>query len=50
MVRILAGTALAVGQKRLNSDCYKDVFFENNRSKAGETLPAFALMLEKVYY
>lgn len=50
MVRILAGTALAVGQKRLAPDCYNDIFKYNDRSKAGETLPAFALILDKVYY
>ena len=50
MVRILAGTALSVGQKRLNSDCYNDVFKENCRSKAGDTLPAFALILDEVFY
>ena len=50
MVRILAGTALAVGQKRLTPDCYNAVFAENDRSKAGDTLPAFALILYKVYY
>lgn len=50
MVRILAGTALAVGQKRLAPDCYNDIFKYNDRSKAGETLPAFALILDEVYY
>lgn len=50
MVRIIAGTALAVGQNRLKPDCYNDVFLSNDRSKAGETLPAFALSLDKVYY
>lgn len=50
MVRILAGTALAVGQKRLRPDCYNDVFKDNDRSKAGDTLPAFALVLDEVYY
>ena len=50
MVRILAGTALAVGQKRLNSDCYKEIFESNDRSNAGETLPAHALILDQVYF
>lgn len=50
MVRILAGTALAVGQKRLPYDCYVDIFKENDRSKAGDTLPAPALFLDEVYY
>lgn len=50
MVRILAGTALAVGYNRLNFDCYKDIFLTQNRALAGDTLPAHALFLEKVYY
>lgn len=50
MVRILAGTALAVGQKRLSVDCYNEVFKNNDRSKAGDTLPAHALCLKEVYY
>ncbi len=50
MVRILAGTALAVGQKRLSPDCYIQIFDSNDRSKAGETLPSFALILDEVYY
>ena len=50
MVRIIAGTALAVGQKRLLPDCYNEIFSTNDRSKAGETLPAFALLLDEVYY
>ncbi len=50
MVRILAGTALAVGQKRLKPDCYNDVFKNNDRTKAGDTLPPFALTLDEVYY
>ena len=50
MVRILAGTALAVGQKRLTYDCYTNIFKNGDRSKAGDTLPAFALILDEVYY
>ena len=50
MVRILAGTALAVGQKRLSYDCYDEIFASNDRSKAGDTLPSFALILDKVFY
>lgn len=50
MVRIIAGTALAVGQNRLNPDCYNEIFSTKDRSLAGDTLPAFALFLDKVYY
>lgn len=50
MVRIIAGTALAVGYKRLKPDCYIDIFKSSNRSLAGETLPPHALFLDEVYY
>lgn len=50
MVRILAGTALAVGYKRLDADCCNKVFKTLDRSYAGETLPALGLVLYKVYY
>lgn len=50
MVRILAGTALAVGYKRLPTDCYTDVFNTKNRAKAGDTLAPHGLSLHKVYY
>lgn len=50
MVRIIAGTALAVGQNKLKPDCYNEIFSSGKREKAGDTLPAFALSLKKVYY
>ncbi len=50
MVRIIAGTALAVGYNRLSPDCYLKIFESGNRAHCGETLPPHALFLEKVYY
>lgn len=50
MVRILAGTALAVGYGRLLPDCALDIFKTHNRSLGGDTLPPHGLMLKKVYY
>ena len=50
MVRILAGTALAVGYGRLSSDCYKQIFSTLDRSFAGDTLPPHGLTLKEVYY
>ena len=50
MVRIIAGTALAVGYGRLSPACADVIFSDKNRSAGGETLPAKALFLEKVYY
>lgn len=50
MVRIIAGTALAVGYKRLQPNCYFDIFSNGLRALCGDTLPPHALSLEKVYY
>ena len=50
MVRILAGTALAVGYGRLKVSCANNVFELKDRSLAGDTLPAKGLFLEKVFY
>ena len=50
MVRIIAGTALAVGYKRLNVDCYNEIFNTGNRALCGDTLPPHALFLDQVYY
>lgn len=50
MVRILAGTALAVGYGKLTADVADRVFCQRDRSLAGDTLPSNGLFLEKVFY
>ena len=50
MVRILAGTALAVGYGRLAPDCALDIFKTQDRSLGGDTLAAHGLILKEVYY
>lgn len=50
MVRILAGTALAVGYKRLSTDVAKRIFEKKDRSLAGDTLPPNGLFLDEVFY
>lgn len=50
MVRIIAGTALSVGYKRLKTDCYNEIFKTLEREKAGDTLQPHGLILDKVYY
>lgn len=50
MVRILAGTALDVGCKKLPVDVALEVFQTKDRSLAGNTLPPKGLFLNKVYY
>lgn len=50
MVRILAGTALAVGYGRLPENIAKEVFLSKDRAMAGDTLPPNGLFLDKVFY
>lgn len=50
MVRILAGTALAVGYGRCNCDIAEKIFITKDRSLGGDTLPPHGLFLEKVIY
>ena len=50
MVRIITGTALAVSDGRLASDCAEEIFSSKLRSKAGETVPPHGLFLNKVFY
>ncbi len=50
MVRILAGTLLAVGQHRTPEDAPKTALLALDRSRAGVTLPAKGLCLEEVFY
>lgn len=50
MVRIIAGTALAVGYGKLPVDCAAEMFKTKDRSLGGDTMPGKALFLEKVFY
>lgn len=50
MVRILTGTALAVGYGRLTPNCSDEIFKTNNRALAGDTLAPHGLFLDKVFY
>lgn len=50
MVRIIAGTLLAVGFGSLLIDDVREAFSTGNRSKAGKTLPAKGLTLSSVEY
>ena len=50
MVRILAGTALAVGYGRLETGVAKKVFENRDRTLAGDTLPPNGLFLDEVFY
>ena len=50
MVRILVGTLLEVGRGNLRPEDMADILASQNRSRAGETVPACGLCLEEVRY
>lgn len=50
MVRILAGTALAIGYERLPLNVADKVFSKKDRALAGDTLSPNGLFLNKVFY
>ncbi len=50
MVRILAGTLYYIGIGKLEPDSIVSILESKDRTKAGKTLPACGLMLEKVFY
>jgi tRNA pseudouridine38-40 synthase len=50
MVRAITGTLLEVGQGKLSLDGFKNVIEARNRERAGFSVPAHALFLEKVIY
>jgi len=50
MVRIMAGTLLQVGTGALMMDDLPDILASRNRQRAGPTLPAKGLVLERVFY
>lgn len=50
MVRILAGTLLAVGQGKLTPEDVKRITASKNRLLAGSTMPACGLYLNRVIY
>jgi len=50
MVRAIVGTLIEVGLKRISIDDFKSVLHSRDRSKAGYSVPAHGLYLEKVYY
>ncbi len=50
MVRIIAGTLLEVGSKRIKPNSIKNIIESKDRSFAGATAPAEGLYLKEVYY
>ena len=50
MVRIIFGTLIQVGYKKIEPSKVKDIIDAKDRTKAGKTMPAFALVLKNVEY
>lgn len=50
MVRIIMGTLVAVGLKKIKSDDVKDIIEKKDRSFAGKTMPSKGLILKNVEY
>ena len=50
MVRIICGTILKVGQRKLDKDSIPDIIASRDRARAGQTLPAKGLTLDHVDY
>ena len=50
MVRAIVGTLIEVGLKKISIDDFKSILLSRDRSKAGYSVPAHGLYLEKVYY
>ncbi len=50
MVRAVVGTLIEVGRGRMTLDEFREVICGRERSMAGESMPGYALFLEKVTY
>ena len=50
MVRIMAGTLIAIGQDRLSPDCIDEALATGNRLVLGVTAPPEGLELTKIFY
>lgn len=50
MVRIMAGTLIAIGQNRLSPDCINEALETQNRLVLGVTAPPNGLELTRIYY
>lgn len=50
MIRIIAGTLIAIGQGKQSPDMMAVILDARDRTRAGPTAPACGLFLEKIYY
>jgi tRNA pseudouridine38-40 synthase len=50
MVRAIVGTLFEVGRGKLSVEGFREVIKQKDRSKAGASVPAYALFLVNVEY
>ena len=50
MVRIIVGTLLQVGTRKISVDQVKNILDSKNRNNAGPTAPAKGLILDRILY
>jgi tRNA pseudouridine38-40 synthase len=50
MVRAIVGTMIQIGEEKMTLDEFKAVLHSNNRSEAGQSVPARGLFLAKIEY
>lgn len=50
MVRIIVGTLIEVGNKKINPEDIKDILEKENREFAGDKVPAKGLILKEIFY
>ncbi len=50
MVRAIVGTLVAVGEKKITIDQFKEIIESKNRSNAGKSVPAHGLYLVEIIY
>ena len=50
MVRIIFGTLISVGYKKIKPEEIENIINSKNRQFAGKTMPAYALLMKKVVY
>ncbi len=50
MVRAVVGTLIEAGRNKISINEFKEILNSNNRSEAGQSVPAHGLFLTKIYY
>lgn len=50
MVRAIVGTLMEVGRNKMSLDEFRAILHSNNRSEAGQSVPAHGLFLTQIFY